>query len=255
MVKYLVILGICLNLLFGFDIQTQKLVVSGSDDKFCDVYADNLKIGQSGIVLHHYSNENYVIIAQVEVVQSSENKAKLAIHYDDIIKQDALPSMKRKVQNGDIVILNHLYTNILIIAPNFEAFKQSSKNFEKGNVLHPDILGAYLKITNKPNPTQKDFQDFSKLQNIGIYGFVFNKKLHIVDAISFKILETINLEYDQKETAEPFYTNIEDIKSMIYDFKSSKITNYDEYYAKIINKKEENVSSRTFEFFKFFSWN
>lgn len=255
MVKFLVIFTIFVNFVFGFDMQTQKFVVSGSDEKFCDIYAPSLNIGQSGIVLHHYSNENYVIIGQVEVIESSPTSSKLKINYEDIIKQDALPSMKRKVQNGDIVILNHLYSNVLIVSPNFEGYKQASKNFEHANILHPDIMGAYLKITNKPTPNQQDFQEFAKAQNVGIFGFVFDKKLHIVDARSFKTLEIVAIEYDKKEVSDPFYTNIEDIKSMIYDFKSTKVTNYDEYYAKLINKKEENDSSRTFEFFKFFSWN
>lgn len=240
--------------LFAISFDQTKAVVSGISGDTCEIYVGDLQIGQSAIITHHYTNDNIAIIAVAEVISSNQTKSTLKINYDEILAQDAFPKIKRQIQNGDIAIINHLYSNVLIIAPNFEAFKASSAIFENTNIQDPDIIGAHFKIQNTALPTKKDFQNFANSQNIGLIVFAIDLQAYIVDAVSFKTIKIIDIAYEQKENFKPFYTNIEDIKSAIYEIGSSKIDNFDNYYKKLLDKEEKNDSSNPFAIFKKFTW-
>lgn len=236
MSKFFVFFLLSFISLFGFDPSQISAVVSNVSNDKCDIYVGNLAIGQSGVVVHHYTPSHSVILAKVVVKSSSPNKSVVQIVYDDILKQSALPNVKRKVQNGDVVILNHLYSNAIIVAQNFDAYKKSSDMLQNFNLQNPDILGAHFKIINTPVPTQKDFQNFALAQNIGLIVFVFNQKAHIVDVNSFKIIDTVDITYDAKESFSPFFTNIEEIKRSLYDFGAESIKDFDVYYDKLLKE-------------------
>lgn len=252
--RFLIIFTLFYIQLFGLNLDHNKAVVSGISGDFCEVYVGDLQIGQSAIITHHYTNDKIAIVAVAEVVNSSPTKSTLKINHEDILAQDAFPKIGRKVQNGDIAIINHLYSNVLIIAPNFEAFKAAGAIFENTNIQDPDIIGAHFKIQNIPLPSKNDFQKFANSQNIGLFVFAFDQKAHIVDAISFKNIQTVDIKYEDKETYSPFYTNIEDIKGAIYDIGSSKISNFNNFYKKFLDKEETNDSTSPFAIFKKFTW-
>lgn len=236
MMKIFINLLLCAVVAFGFDVSLKQAVVSGVLDDSCDIYIGNLAVGQSGVIVHNYSAEKSTILANAIVENSSDTKSKIKIVYEDSLAQDALPSIKRKVKNGDVVLLNHLYSNSFIIAPNNEAYSNTIKALNIPNLLNPDIIGAHFKIINAPAPKQKEFQSFALNQHIGILVFVFNQKAHIVDVNSFKTIDTIDIKYDNKERFTPFFTNIEEIKRSLYDFGEENVKEYDEYYEKLLKE-------------------
>lgn len=237
--KFLAIFLLFTSIVFGFDSNIVQAVVSGVANDSCKIYVGNLTSGQSGIIVHNYDTEHKTILAKAVVVSSSQNSSTIKIIYEDVLPQSALPSIKRKVQNGDILILNHLYSNMVIIAPNFKSYTTATKLFKNSHIINPDVLGAHLKITNTPVPTKKEFQNFLNTQNIGLIVFIVNNKAHIVDANSFKIIDTIEVNYDDKTTFSPFYTNIEEIQRSLYNFGDASVKQYHEYYSQLL--KESNT--------------
>lgn len=234
--KILLVLLIAIPSLFGFDFGQKIAVISNVNDKTCEIFANNLKVGQSGIIVHNYSAQTSYILAKAVITEVKDNKAIAKIIYEDSLKQDALPTIERKVSGGDLIYLNHLYHNMVIIAPNFEAYDKAKKELWGANLINPDILGAHLKITATPVPKQKDLQDFLLAQHIGIVVFIYKQKAHIVDAQSFKVLETFDVTYETKEQFSPFFTNIEEIKRSLYDFGDKSIKEFDKHYETILKE-------------------
>ncbi len=198
----------------------------------------NLIVGQSGIILHPYSNKNTVILATAIVKKTSNNSSTLVLSNNTLLAQDALPTTSLKARNGDIFILNHLYNSSLLIVPNYET-SQSIKNIYSGqNFVNPDLFAAFLKISNKPVPKQKDFQEFCKSQDIGTIYIAVENNFYIIDVNSFKILKKTRLRISDTTTQTPFFTKVEDIKKSFWSFWNSdakKIEDYNSFYLALIN--------------------
>lgn len=176
----------------------------------------NLKIGQSGVIEHLYEDGHSIIVSSAYVKSSNASTSEIKFLPFLDLKQNAIPTTNRKAQNGDRFILNYMYDQSLLIAPNIETFKYVRENFETHNFIHSDIFGAYLKSEYQPNPSQKLIQDYAMSQNLGTIFFVVKSDLYIVDSRTFTILGKKRITNVTKKSQMPFYTRIENIESNLF---------------------------------------
>ncbi len=175
----------------------------------------NLKIGQSGIIEHTYKDGNQIIVSSAYVMESNKSTSKIKFIPFLDLKQNAIPTSNRTVENGDKFLLNYLYDFSLLITPNNASFKLVRKKFRDNAFLHSDVFGAYLKFIYRPLPTKEIIQDFALSQNMGTVFIVLESNLYVVDTRTFTILDKRPLKYISGEKQMPFYTRVEEIKTSL----------------------------------------
>ena len=148
--------------------------------------------------------------------------------------QDALPTSKLEPKNNDTFILNHLYSTTLLIIPNSKAKNSVLELFLNQNFLDQDFFASFLKLTNTPIPMKKDITEFALKHQIGTVFIVVQNNLFIVDSLTFKVLDSVIINNDDKTTQVPFLTKIEKIETPIYEFGEERIENYDFHYLKLL---------------------
>jgi len=199
----------------------------------------SLIVGQSGIIVHNFSNNKSIILTKAVVTSSSKDTSTIEFVNSEILKQDSIVNTNLKPQNGDDFILNHLHNISLLIAPNYDAYRGAKHNLSN-NFIDIELFAAYLKINNTPVPKKEDFQNFMNKNNIGTLYIIIKKKLYIIDALSFKILSRINIKLNNTKTTTPFYTNVKGIKTSTFDWVSDeKIKDYNTYYSKLLGLKDD----------------
>ena len=193
---------------------------------------NNLKVGQSGIVVHVYKNNNKIIIANAKVIYTNENKSIVEYTPFNDLKQKSMPTSNRKVEVKDILILNYLYTSSMIIAPTQESFLKVRNKFKYNNFLHPDLFATNLKMKDNPFPSKQDIQDYAISQNLGTIFLVLKDSVNILDSKTFKLLDKQELSYKKKDLQKPFYSRVEKIESgsFDFDFTDKESLTYTEYY-------------------------
>ena len=195
----------------------------------------NLAIGQSGIIINENNSKKAVIICFATVINSNEKESTLKFNFKEIIQQDAIPKTNRQPKVGDKFILNHLYQNSMIIAPNFKTNDDIKKLYGEWNFLDSDLFAAYLKINNTPAPKKKDILEFAHKNELGTILFAFDNKLFIVDTVSFLPIKNIDFTIDDNTTHSPFYTNVDEIKTGTFSFfEEESIGDYNKYYKKLL---------------------
>ena len=244
------------NIKSNFDFKTIQLPITVKSDGKITIPKGNLKIGQSGVIIHQYNKEHSLIIATASVIDSSKTQSNLKVLKQPILTQNAIPTSKLTPKTGDIFVLNHIYHSSLLVVPNYESFKTIKHIYPEQNFLNPDIFAAYLKINNTPVPTKKDIQQFCKDTDIGTIFIVANNNLYILDTNTFKLLYQTTLNIKNEDTQVPFFTKITDIQRAVLDFGDEKIQNYDKYYISIIknskydNKDKNSIFSKLMEMIK-----
>ena len=196
----------------------------------------NLNIGNSGIIIKKINN-NTMIITQAVVINSNKKNSTLKFIDKDIIQQKAIPTTKQIPKNGDQFIINHLYKTSLLIVPNVKAKKNVIDLYPTQNFLNEDFFASHLKIIQQPVPTKETISNFTQSQQIGTIFIVVNEKLYILDSITFKVIDTINLTYNDKSTNVPFLTKIDNIKQGFWDFSADSIKDYNAYYLQLLETK------------------
>jgi len=221
----------------NFSIKPIGMKIENIQDNKSTINVGNLIVGQSGIVVHIYDNDKRLIVSNAKVISSNSNTSVVEFFKFDDLKQDALPTSKREVEIGDVLVLNYMYNSSLLITPTQDSFQSVRDNFKLNNFIHSDIFAAKLKVNNKPYPTKEDFQSFAIEQNLGTIFFALNNKVYIVDTKTFTILDSYSFAYENSEIKMPFYTRVEEIEESILDFSffsDKKELNYDEYYKRIL---------------------
>jgi hypothetical protein len=217
-----------------------KTTISELNNNKAKILIPNLKIGQSGIIVHKYQGNNSIIVSSAFVVNSNSQYSTIELTPFNGLVQKAIPTSKREPKDGDTFILNYLYNSSLLIAPNDEVFRSVRNSYFKHNFLHADIFGAYLKDKSLPRPTKKDIQKYAVSQNIGTIFFVIKNRVYVVDTLTFKIIESTYVKNDSSKEQMPFYTRVEDIKKAPLDFdfnffgSSDEELPYNEYYKKLL---------------------
>ncbi len=237
--KIFFLILISLNFLFGqIDLNTTSTKISVMDKKTVKIDIGNLKIGQTGVIVNNYMENEAIIIATATVISSADNSSILTYKHNDLFKQDAIPTTKLQPKDGDSLILNHLYNTSLLIVPNSEFKKLVLNNYDKQQFISEDFFASYLKLNNNPIPTKSDIIKFCQKQQIGTIFIVVNKYLYILDAYSFKILDTIELNGNSNVTVVPFFSKIEEIEKGFWDFGEDKISDYNRYYSELLELKK-----------------
>ena len=235
MKKFLIIVLLFAHLLGKYD--TLNIYIDKVDTKkqTAIIGIGNLSIGQSGIVVHKYKDNNFDILSSGYIIDSNSTHSTIKLDSFDDLKQDALPISNLKTKAKDIFVLNFLYRNATIIAPNHDAFIKVRDSFSKVNFIHPDIFASYLKLENAPAPSKNDMMIFAKKNNIGIFYFYIQNKIYMVDMRTFKVIDNYELKANDEADISPFYTRIEGIKRSLFDFGAKKVENYSLYYKKLLN--------------------
>ncbi len=197
----------------------------------------NFKIGSSGILIHNFDDEHSTITANVEVVDKKDGKAILSFKKFDTLEQNALPSYNIPPSIGDKVILNYLYTKSMAIVPDKETLKSVTNKFSQLDWIHPDIFASKLAIDYTPKPSKKDFQEECKANSFSLLFFAIDNSGYFVDCNSFKVLYKVDISNQATQKPQtPFYNRIGDIKGRMFGLMGgNSITNYDDYYKKLLN--------------------
>ncbi len=236
--KIIFLITIFLNILFAnINLNTQITKIYDIEKNTAKIDITNLEIGQSGVIVHT-SGEDNIILSQAIITKSNNEHSIISFIKKDILLQDAIPTSKLKPSIGDKFILNHLYQTSLLIVPNNKSKREVKKLFKNQNFFNEDFFASYLKLISEPTPTKKEITDFTHKQQIGTIFIVIENQLFIVDAISFKVLETINIEINDKTTTSPFLTKIIEIERGFWDFGEDEIKDYNKYYLKLLNTND-----------------
>jgi len=210
-----------------------ELVIYDVTDTTAKVKVGNLRIGQSGVIVNDISG-NYTIITQGTVIKTDKEHSVIEFVKSKLLEQDAIPTLKAKPTNSDLFVLNHLYKSSLLIVPNIKSKKIVKRNFQKQNFLNEDFFAAYLKLHDNPVPSKQDIIEFCSLQEVGSIFIVVKNKLYIIDALSFKTIDEIDVPINDFSTQLPFLTRITDIENGMFDFGASNIGSYNEFYTSLI---------------------
>lgn len=235
--KIIFLITLSINILLAnIDLSMQISKIYDIKTDTAKISIPNLEIGQSGVVVHQ-TNNNKFILAQATVTKSNSLDSTITFIQKDILVQNVIPTSKLKPSVGDKFILNHLYQTSLLIVPNLKSKKKILSLYKSQNFLSEDFFASYLKLISQPVPTKKNITDFTNKQQIGTIFLVIKNKLYIVDALSFKILDTIEIEINDKTTKKPFLTKIDEITRGFLDFGPKNIGDYNKYYSKLLGIK------------------
>ncbi len=215
------------------DFKTNIIAING--DRATIKNSKDIVVGSSGIVIHKFGNNTSSIIARVDVINKSGDKATLRFHTYKALKQTALPIPGIAPKVGDKVVLNYLYDRALIVAPNYKIYKEITGHFKDITWVHPDIMGAYLAEHSRPNPDKKVFQAMCKQNVASLIFFALNNEAVFVDCNNFKVVK--ELKGGRVRSAQlPFYTRIKGIDTSWLNFSSHKMDSYSNYYKRLINR-------------------
>ncbi|HIP55480.1 MAG TPA: hypothetical protein EYG97_00490 [Arcobacter sp.] len=195
----------------------------------------SLVIGQSGIIIHKFKNNKSTILTDAIVTNSNKLESTIEFLNTTVLKQTAIPTTNLNPSNDDKFVLNHLWTTSLLLTPNFESKQRIKKAYYNNNFIDTDIFAAWLKINNTPVPKKEDIQKFTSYNNIGSIFIQAGKKLYIIDAVSFKVIQERDILIKSEKVQVPFFSNVQDIEKSTFSwFSPAKIDNYNEYYTNLL---------------------
>ncbi|WP_331774170.1 plasminogen-binding N-terminal domain-containing protein [Sulfurospirillum sp. 1612] len=195
--------------------------------------SNEIVIGSSGIVVHHFDATTSSIIASVEVRKKSAGTASLKLTPYQGLKQDALPQSGVKPSAGDRVILNYLYDRALVVAPSYPVYNKIVNTYKNITWVNPDIPASYLAKMYKPNPDKKVFQTMCSQNVASLILFALDSGTYFVDCHDFKIVKK-DKAIATKSYQLPFYSRVTSIEAGWFDFGATAIDNYEKYYQALI---------------------
>ena len=195
------------------------------------IECDDLKIGQSGVVVRNLGDFNSIITnATLTKIEDSECVVNFS-EFNGLV-QNALPSLKENPKVGDKIIFNSFYNKGLVIAPNAKTYSKVIKQYSNKSWIHPDIFATYLNSERNPSPTKENFTKFCNAYSIGLVYFILDEE-YIVDCNSFKVIDTKAIELEDKNEIKPFYSRLGELKANFFSFKD-EVKNYKEYYKDLL---------------------
>lgn len=227
-----------LSLFANISLNEDNLKIYEVKNNTAKISKGNLVIGQSGVINHFDKSKRSIILANAQVIKSFNDYSVIKFYAFNDLEQDAIPKSKKEVSNSDTFILNFLYSSSLLITPNQESFVKVRNMFPNHNFIHSDILASFLKLEKEPYPEKDLMQKFTLRENIGTVFYVFDNKVYVIDAKSYKKVLVRNINYSQTAIQLPFYTRVKNIEKSSFDFSSTKYINekdskkiqYNSYY-------------------------
>jgi len=215
--------------------QTKAIEVSNDHVIIAD--SPDIVIGASGIISHTFDSQTKTIIARADVIQKDGTKAILKVSKFDMLTQGAFPDTGIKPVVGDDVVINYLYDRALIVVPNYEVYRDITKQYNDITWIHPDVVAAYLSKLYRPNPDKKIFQQACHQNAASIIFFGIKDTGYFVDCNNFNTIKTVPI-HNSGEIQLPFYTRITTIESSWFSWDSSTITDYNNYYEYLLGQAE-----------------
>jgi len=192
----------------------------------------DLKVGETGIVVKQMKYENNSIISIVTISKIENGLITAELSEFDGLKQESVPHGKWQPAKGDLLVFRLNYDRIMSISDSYENYRKTIKAISDPflNLIHPDILSATLYSRGDKIPTKKGIQDVCRTHNIGLITISIQDKLFINDCQSFKNLYVFDLDFDEVQTKiEPFYNRLELYK------KSFENNSYDKFYLELFD--------------------
>lgn len=220
--------------LFALDLSQKTIDIVDVKKDIATIDMGNLKVGQSGIVTQSYSKSESIILNQAVVIESNNASSKIKLLKTDIFNQKAIPTSKKVASKNSKFVLNHLYGTSLLIVPNYESKVEVMKNFSSQYFFNEDNFASFLKLVAKPIPTKKQIQEFCSKNQIGTIFVAIKDKAYILDAISFKVLDSKKIDVASEDVKVPFFSKIEKIEKGFWDFGEDEIKDYNKHYSKVI---------------------
>lgn len=238
------------------------IIISNVTDKTATINIGNLKVGQSGIIEHKYENGKTLIVSSAYVQESSSASSTLKFIPFLGLQQNAIPTSNRQPASGDRFMLNYLYDESLLIAPNSDSFRSVRNKFQNNNFPHTDIFASYLKVNYKPTPTKEEIQEYALSQNMGTIFIVLESEVYIVDTRTLTILGKRPVSYLPGDSQMPFYTRIENIEDTILDkawtnlfgllefIEGKDKTEEEELYGELAEDAKKNIKANYTAYYK-----
>ncbi len=192
----------------------------------------SVKKGASGIVIRHFDDTHYAIIAKAIVTDLKGDKATLRFEKFDLLEQEALPDYNIAPRKGDTVILNYLYNRALAITPDKASYEEITKRYPDIDWVHPDLFAIRLSTEFNAKPTVEDFQRTCKENDFELLFFAIDNRGYFTDCNSFQILQQSPIRTSKKATL-PFYSRLGTVKGRLGSLIGG-VSNYDAYYKKIL---------------------
>ena len=241
--KYILLVLFFTLTLFG---NTMHFSVSEVDEENQTIQIESpqkLDVGVSGFVVHHITPQHASVLKNVAVIGYDEvtHSALLKMSPFTILRNNALPSGKWKVQKGDTVELAFAYDRALLIAPSEEIYHNISKAVSI-EWVHPDLFATILSFKGHPTPLKSDFEAMSIATNTGLLYIFLNKKLYTLDMQTFKILAINDAPFEQTKAKLPFYSRISKIEAAWFGEGSDEMQSYEPHYYELMvqhNKKNK----------------
>lgn len=231
-------LSIFLMSLHAIDTQEKRVSIENVKGNTLSFKADNLRVGQSGIILTNI-HENSVIIASAEIIKIDGDEATAHYRTFETIKQRYLPTPESTPKVGDIIIFNGLYNRAIAIAPNQESYNAILEHEKNVSFSHIDLFGAFLAKDGINDPKPKHFRQFCNAYSIGLIYILASNGVNVLDCESFEVIQTIAFEKPVlKNTDTPFFSRIVaiDTGSLASKLRSKKSKNYFPYYDDLLHK-------------------
>lgn len=239
--KLFLVLTLCV---LGTFAQAQSLfkeyktkVLETSNNQVIIADSPDIVVGASGIISHTFDAKTKTIIARADVIQKDGTKAVLKVEKFDMLSQGAFPDTGLKPAVGDDVVINYLYDRALIVAPNYDVYRELTKQYSDITWIHPDVVAAYLTKLYRPNPDKKIFQQACYQNAASLILFAIKDKGYFVDCNNFNTLQTIPIK-NSGEIQLPFYTRINNIESSWFSWDSSTIVDYNNYYEYLLGQAD-----------------
>lgn len=140
--------------------------------------------GMSGVVIHRYGASTQT--ATMPLMQI-ENSGKAVLLNASLVEKSKLPVIVTKPLAGDKVVGGYLYNNVLLLAPNANAYNSFISQYKK-EWIHPDLFGVYLSRNGDSITTAENLESFAREYQVGLVAIVMKDSVVLYDPISKHIV-------------------------------------------------------------------
>jgi len=170
--------------------------VNGDTITMANSFAIN---GMSGLVLRHLSTGDYAL---VYVKQTAQNKAEIIDK--DPLGGKSLANIKPVPKVGDRVIGGFLYNKVMVLAPNRDTYINIQNRFGIKSI-NPDLFMSFLATKGSTTPSSREYKEFAKLTNVGLFIIFKNGFITLYDPISQSEIGKVMMDISNYSAVKPFY--------------------------------------------------
>jgi len=210
-------------------------------ENIATIKVSKVDVGMSGFIVHSLTPQHSSILKNVVVKSYDEASGIATLSMSDYtgLVNNALPSGKWKVVEGDEVILAFGYSRALLIAPTEEIYYRISKSV-RIQWLHPDLFATILSFNGHPTPLKEDFVKMSNATSVGLVFIYLNNRVFTVDSKSFVILSISEAPLIQDDVVLPFYSRVENIDAAWFGEGNDPLESYEPYYYELLLESNPN---------------